>query len=259
VVIGGIEKMAKSKNNGVDPQALIDQYGADTARLFTMFAAPPEQQLEWSGAGVEGAARYLRRLWLYANSQASGIAAVNQADHINLAGQTYTAAEIQLRREIHTILKQANFDYQRRQYNTVVSAGMKILNLLEPIKINTASSQISPSVLTECLGLLLKILYPIVPHLTHVLWQQLGYAKVHGEILDAAWPEVDEAALIQTEAILVLQINGKHRGEIRVGVEASKAEIETAALASDAAIRALNGSLAKKVIVVPGRLVNIVV
>ena len=259
VVIGGIEKMAKSKNNGVDPQALIDQYGADTARLFTMFAAPPEQQLEWSGAGVEGAARYLRRLWLYANSQAGGIAAVNQAEHINLAGQTYTAAEMQLRREIHTILKQANFDYQRRQYNTVVSAGMKILNLLEPIKINTESSQISPSVLTECLGLLLKILYPIVPHLTHVLWQQLGYAKVHGEILDAAWPEVDEAALIQTEAILVLQINGKHRGEIRVGVEASKAEIETAALASDAAIRALNGSLAKKVIVVPGRLVNIVV
>ena len=259
VVIGGIEKMAKSKNNGVDPQALIDDYGADTARLFTMFAAPPEQQLEWSGAGVEGAARYLRRLWLYANSQAGGIAAVNQADHINLTGQTYTAAEMQLRCEIHTILKQANFDYQRRQYNTVVSAGMKILNLLEPIKINTESSQISPSVLTECLGLLLKILYPIVPHLTHVLWQQLGYAKVHGEILDAAWPEVDEAALIQTEAILVLQINGKHRGEIRVGVEASKAEIETAALASDAAIRALNGSLAKKVIVVPGRLVNIVV
>ena len=134
-----------------------------------------------------------------------------------------------------------------------------MLNLLEPIKINTDSSQISPRVLTECLGLLLKILYPIVPHLTHVLWQQLGYAKVQGEILDAAWPDVDEAALIQTEAILVLQINGKHRGEIRVGVKASKAEIETAALASDAAIRALNGGLAKKVIVVPGRLVNIVV
>jgi leucyl-tRNA synthetase len=259
VVIGGIEKMAKSKNNGVDPQALIDQYGADTARLFTMFAAPPEQQLEWSSAGVEGAARYLRRLWLYANSQASGIAAVNQAEHINRAEQTYTAAEMQLRREIHTILKQANFDYQRRQYNTVVSAGMKMLNLLEPIKINTDSSQISPRVLAECLGLLLKILYPIVPHLTHVLWQQLGYAKVQGEILDAAWPEVEEAALIQTEATLVLQINGKHRGEIRVGVKASKAEIETAALVSDAAIRALNGGLAKKVIVVPGRLVNIVV
>lgn len=259
VVIGGIEKMAKSKNNGVDPQALIDQYGADTARLFTMFAAPPEQQLEWSGAGVEGAARYLRRLWLYANSQASSIAAVNQAGHTNLAEQTYTSAETQLRREMYTILKQANFDYQRRQYNTVVSAAMKMLNLLEPIKINTDSSQISPRVLTECLGLLLKILYPIVPHLTHVLWQQLGYAKVQGEILDAAWPEVDEAALIQTEVTLVLQINGKHRGEIHVGMKASTAEIETAALASDAALRALNGGSAKKVIVVPGRLVNIVV
>ncbi len=258
VVIGGIEKMAKSKNNGVDPQALIDQYGADTARLFTIFAAPPEQQLEWSGAGVEGAARFLRRLWLYANSQASSIAAVNNLTQAEVKKQPYTAAEIALRREIHTILKQAHFDYQRRQYNTVVSAAMKMLNLLEPIKSNTAQNQLSPRVIAECLEILLKILYPIVPHLTHVLWQQLAYAKVHGVILDALWPTVDESALIQTETILVLQINGKHRGEIRVAVNASKAEIEAAALETDVAVRILNGRPAKKIIVVPGRLVNIV-
>ena len=258
VIIGGIEKMAKSKNNGVDPQALIDQYGADTARLFTMFAAPPEQQLEWSGAGVEGAARFLRRLWLYAHSQASSIAAVNNLAQTEAKKQPYTAAEIALRRDIHTILKQAHFDYQRRQYNTVVSAAMKMLNLLEPIKSNAEKNQLSPRVMAECLEILLKILYPIVPHLTHVLWQQLAYAKVHGVILDAPWPTVDESALIQTETILVLQINGKHRGEIRVAVNASKTEIEAVALQTDAAVRILNGGPAKKIIVVPGRLVNIV-
>ena len=129
VHIGGVEKMAKSKNNGVDPQALIDQYGADTARLFTMFAAPPEQQLEWSGAGVEGASRFLRRLWMYASSQAEHLQS-SQA----LLPKDLSAAEKELRFEVHTILKQANFDYQRRQYNTVVSAAMKMLNVLEPIK-----------------------------------------------------------------------------------------------------------------------------
>jgi leucyl-tRNA synthetase len=142
VHIGGVEKMAKSKNNGVDPQALIDQYGADTARLFTMFAAPPEQQLEWSGAGVEGAARFLRRLWMYASSQ---------ADHLQSAKASIpddlSAAEKELRFEVHTILKQANFDYQRRQYNTVVSAAMKMLNVLEPIKLDRDANSIRPEIL----------------------------------------------------------------------------------------------------------------
>jgi leucyl-tRNA synthetase len=135
---------------------------------------------------------------------------------------------------------------------------MKMLNLLEPIKSNAEKNQLSPRVMAECLEILLKILYPIVPHLTHVLWQQLAYAKVHGVILDAPWPTVDESALIQTETILVLQINGKHRGEIRVAVNASKTEIEAVALQTDAAVRILNGGPAKKIIVVPGRLVNIV-
>jgi leucyl-tRNA synthetase len=253
VIIGGVEKMSKSKNNGVDPQALIDQYGADTARLFVMFAAPPEQQLEWSGAGVEGASRFLRRVYLYCVSQADAL----RIGTSSIVEQRSEAEKI-LRREVHTILKQANFDYQRRQYNTVVSASMKLLNLLEPVKLGEGSA-ISASVLRECLSILLRVLYPVVPHLTHALWQQIGYDQSMGLILDAPWPEVDETALVQTELTLMLQINGKLRGDIRVSAEASKDQIEILALQSEPAIKALNGATPNKVIVVPGRLVNIVV
>jgi leucyl-tRNA synthetase len=253
VIIGGVEKMSKSKNNGVDPQTLIDQYGADTARLFVMFAAPPEQQLEWSGAGVEGASRFLRRVWVHSSSQAHLICDAQDAvpNHLN-------DAEKELRREVHSILKQANFDYQRRQYNTVVSAAMKMLNVLEPIKLDQGST-ISPSVLRECLSILLRILYPVVPHLTHVLWKDMGYTQTYGPLLDAPWPSVDEAALVQTEITLMLQINGKLRGDIKVPADVSKEQVESLALQSEPAVKALNGGVPKKVIVVPGRLVNIVV
>ena len=242
VEIGGVEKMAKSKNNGIDPQSLIDQYGADTSRLFTMFAAPPEQQLEWSDSGVEGASRFLRRLWNFAQQQ---------AESQNSDGET--KANQALRLEIHTILKQANFDYQRMQYNTVVSACMKMLNALEQAK--SASTEIHK----EGLGILLRVLYPVVPHITHNLWEQLGYAQQLGDLLDAPWPQVDESALVQDEITLMLQINGKLRGEILVAAKADKAQIEMAALAAEATQKALAGGVPKKVIVVPGRLVNIVV
>ncbi len=252
VIVGGVEKMSKSKNNGVDPQALIDEYGADTARLFVMFAAPPEQQLEWSGAGVDGASRFLRRVWMYSSSQTTAIRDAQDAVPSNLSD-----AEKELRREVHAILKQANFDYQRRQYNTVVSAAMKMLNVLEPIKLDQ-NTAISAPVLRECLSILLRILYPVVPHLTHELWKVMGYAKTFGPILDAPWPAVDEAALVQTEITLMLQINGKLRGDIRVPADAGKEHIEALALQSEPATKALNGGAPKKVIVVPGRLVNIV-
>jgi len=252
VIVGGVEKMAKSKNNGVDPQALIDQYGADTARLFVMFAAPPEQQLEWSGAGVDGASRFLRRVWMYSSSQADAIRNAQDSVPIHLSD-----AEKELRREVHTILKQANFDYQRRQYNTVVSAAMKMLNVLEPMKLGQDSAITAP-VLRECLSILLRILYPVVPHLTHILWKEMGYAKTFGPLLDAVWPAVDEAALVQTEITLMLQINGKLRGDIRVPADAEKGQIEILALQSEPALKVLNGGKPKKVIVVPGRLVNIV-
>jgi leucyl-tRNA synthetase len=252
VIIGGVEKMSKSKNNGVDPQALIDQYGADTARLFVMFAAPPEQQLEWSGAGVDGASRFLRRVWMYSSSQADALRNVPDQIPGNLS-----ESQKALRREVHTILKQANFDYQRRQYNTVVSAAMKMLNVLEPIKLDQGSL-ISAPVLRECLSILLRILYPVVPHLTHVLWKDMGYESHYGSLLDAPWPVVDESALVQTEVTLMLQINGKLRGDIRVPADASKEQIEALALQSEPALKALNGGAPKKIIVVPGRLVNIV-
>jgi leucyl-tRNA synthetase len=252
VIIGGVEKMSKSKNNGVDPQALIDQYGADTARLFVMFAAPPEQQLEWSSAGVEGASRFLRRVWIYSSSQADAIRAADPVLPSDL-----NDAEKELRREVHTILKQANFDYQRRQYNTVVSAAMKMLNVLEPVKLgdNTA---VRPAVLRECLSILIRVLYPVVPHLTHALWNEIGCDQSFGTLLDAPWPLVDEAALIQTELTIMLQINGKLRGDIRVPADATKEQIEALALQSEPAVKALNGAAPKKVIVVPGRLINIV-
>jgi leucyl-tRNA synthetase len=260
ITIGGVEKMSKSKNNGVDPQALIDQYGADTARLFTMFAAPPEQQLEWSGAGVEGASRFLRRVWSYSMSQAAAIRSIAESN--TALPSELTEAEQTLRREVHTILKQANFDYQRRQYNTVVSAAMKMLNTLEPVKLSEGKDggqTVRPAVLRECIGILLRMLYPVVPHLTHRLWVEMGYSNQDGLILDAPWPELDEVALVQTEIELVLQVNGKLRGSITVSADASKEAIEAAALQSEIALKALNGGSPKKVIVVPGRLVNIVV
>jgi len=252
VIIGGVEKMSKSKNNGVDPQALIDQYGADTARLFVMFAAPPEQQLEWSSAGVEGASRFLRRVWVYSSSQADAI----RASEAVLPGDL-NGAEKELRREVHAILKQANFDYQRRQYNTVVSAAMKMLNVLEPVRLGD-KTEARPAVLRECLSILIRVLYPVVPHLTYALWNEIGCDQSFGTLLDAPWPEVDEAALIQTELTIMLQINGKLRGDIRVPADATKEQIEALALQSEPAMKALNGVAPKKIIVVPGRLINIV-
>jgi leucyl-tRNA synthetase len=192
---------------------------------------------------------------------------MSQATAIRLCGETTLPSELNeaeqaLRREVHTILKQANFDYQRRQYNTVVSAAMKMLNTLEPVKLSECedgSQAIRPVVLHECIGIMLRMLYPIVPHVTHRLWMEMGYSNQGGLILDAPWPEVNEAALVQTEIDLVLQVNGKLRGAITVPADASKQAIEAAALQSEIALKALNGGSPKKVIVVPGRLVNIVV
>ncbi len=248
VQIGGVEKMAKSKNNGIDPQSLIDQYGADTARLFTMFAAPPEQQLEWSSSGVEGASRFLRRLWVYGAQHAATIQAAGSQLPANLSEDDQA-----LRLEMYTVLKQANFDYQRKQYNTVVSATMKMLNAVEQAK------AVSPEVRRETFGILLRVLYPVVPHITFTLWNLAGFKDQFGDLLDAPWPEVDEAALVQSEITLMIQVNGKLRGQVLVPVDADKAAIESLALASEAAIKAMDGAPAKKVIIVPGRLVNIVI
>ncbi len=250
VEIGGTEKMSKSKNNGIDPQAQIDQYGADTARLFTMFASPPEQTLEWSGAGVEGANRFLRRVWTYGYNQAARIANATAVDFAKLPEPHKT-----LRRETHKILQQADNDYKRIQYNTVVSASMKMLNTLEAAKLDDSAA--SNAVISEGFSIFLRILNPVAPHITHALWQELGFAKVHGDILDAPWPQVDPTALEQAEIEMMIQVNGKLRGSIIVAKDADKASIEAAALANESVQKFIEGT-PKKIIVVPGKLVNIV-
>jgi leucyl-tRNA synthetase len=247
----GVGTMSKSKNNGVDPQALIDRYGADTARLFVMFASPPEQTLEWNDAGVEGAHRFLRRVWGFGARHAAAIRAGGAMP------APLPAAARALRREIHMVLRQVSYDYERLQYNTVVSGAMKLLNALEGFAVDDGAA--APAVLREGFSVLLRALYPACPHICHGLWQALGFADEHGTLLDAPWPLVDASALVQDEIELVLQIAGRMRGSIRVAATADQAAIEAAALAAPEFERFAGGKPARKVVVVPGRLVNVVV
>jgi leucyl-tRNA synthetase len=250
----GVGTMSKSKNNGVDPQDLIERYGADTARLYTMFTAPPEATLEWNDAAVEGSYRFLRRVWNFAFKHEATLKAAT-AGNLSAAKPRKEAAD--LRREMHVVLKQVSYDYDRMQYNTVVSGCMKLLNALEDFKADGSDGD--NAVLCEGVSVLLRMLYPACPHITANLWAELGYAAKTGDLLDTAWPEVDEAALVRDELELMLQINGKLRGSVTVSATASKEQIEQAALATDAFIKQADGAAPKKVIVVPGRLVNIVV
>nr|WP_315246768.1 leucine--tRNA ligase [uncultured Albidiferax sp.] len=251
--------MSKSKSNGVDPQDLIEKYGADTARLYTMFTAPPEATLEWNDASVEGSYRFLRRVWNFGVKLSATDFAAAHASAISassLKDVEFGKEAKALRFEVHTVLKQVDYDYQRMQYNTVVSGGMKLLNALEDFKaLDTAGAQVA---LIESFGILLRCLYPATPHITHALWTELGYADRFGELLDAPWPVVDPLALVQDEIELMLQVNGKLRGSIFVPATASKVEIEAAALACEAFTKLADGALPKKIIVVPGRLVNLV-
>jgi leucyl-tRNA synthetase len=201
----GLGTMSKSKLNGVDPQDMIDRYGADAARLFVMFASPPEHTIEWSDTGVEGAHRFLKRLWNYAQAQSETLRAANGG----FDWRSASAAVRNARRDLHLTLRQADYDYERIQYNTVVSAGMKMLNTLESLE---AGAPGAAPLAREGLSMLLRVLYPVVPHTTWVLWIDLGFAARHGDLLDAAWPAVDEAALARDEIELVLQVNGKLRG-----------------------------------------------
>jgi leucyl-tRNA synthetase len=244
VVYDGIGTMSKSKNNGVDPQDLIDKYGADTARLFIIFASPPTNTLEWSDEGVEGSYRFLRRLWVYA---------ARFSRRKGMAGSPSKGARF----EIHSVLKQANYDLQKFQLNTVASACMKILNALERLpEEDTAADE-------EGMSILIRLLSPITPHIAHHLWRELEFGKHFPEAGDdvmlAPWPEPDPAALEQDEVELVVQVNGKLRGSIRVPKTADRAAIEGLALANPNVQRFVAGQDVKKVVVVPGRLVNLVI
>ena len=248
VVVGGVEKMSKSKNNGVDPQEFIENYGADTARLFMMFAAPPEQSLEWSDAGVEGAFRFLKRLWKLSREHvAAGIAAPYSAGELN-------ASQKELRFKLHSTIQKVADDYGRRlQFNTAIAAVMELLNTYD--KADT-SGDVGRAVAQEVLEAATILLSPIVPHITDAIWSAL---KPGTELLAQAWPQVDESALVKSEIELMVQVCGKLRGSVTVAADAGKDVIEAAALAHENVIKFMEGKPAKKIIVVPGRLVNIVV
>jgi leucyl-tRNA synthetase len=235
VIYDGIGTMSKSKNNGVDPQALIEQYGADTARFYTIFASPPTNTLEWSDKNVAGSSRFLKAVWTFASrfSKATKSQDVDQ----------------KARYRIHLELRQANYDIQKHQFNTVASACMKILNALEELPDWNATTE-------EGLSILLRLLSPIAPHIAHHLWRELGFGE---DVMRAPWPEPDPAALEQDEVELVVQVNGKLRGSIRVPKAAGRNEIEELARANPNVQRFVAGQNVKKVVVVPGRLVNLVV
>jgi leucyl-tRNA synthetase len=235
VVYDGIGTMSKSKNNGVDPQALIDKYGADTARFYIIFASPPTNTLEWSDESVEGSFRFLKRVWAYAQKYAAAPAP---------AGEPKA-----LRHEVHDVLRQANYDLAKHQFNTVASAAMKILNALEAIPGRNATSE-------EGLSILLRLLAPVTPHLAHHLWRELGFGE---DVLAAPWPAPDPAALEQDEIEYVVQVGGKTRGSLRAPKGTGQPALESMVRASELVQKYATGKPIKRIIVVPGRLINVVV
>ena len=240
--------MSKSKNNGVDPEHLVSRYGADTVRLFTMFAAPPEQSLEWSDSGVEGGFRFLKRLWKQVANH------VNDGPAPALDTAALNDAQKSIRRQVHETLRKVTDDMGRRfTFNTAIAANMELLNALA--KFDDASPQ-GRAVRQEAFERVTLMLAPIVPHVCEKLWQALGHP---GLVATAAWPRYDESALAQDAIEMVVQVNGKLRGRITVPVDADNAAIQSAALADENVQRFMEGKPAKKVIVVPRKLVNIVV
>ena len=249
VSIGGTEKMAKSKNNGVDPQAMIDKYGADTVRLFSMFAAPPELSLEWNEAGVEGMARFLRRLWreVHAHVQAGPVVALDK--------HSLNAEQKNVRRKVHeTIQKVGNDIGNRHTFNTAIAAVMELMNLLTKVDDDSAQGR---ALMQEAWSAVCLLLNPITPHTAHALWQALGHDETLIE--DVGYPVADADALVRDSVTLAVQVSGKLRGTIEVAANADKEAVERLALAEPSVAKFLEGQTVRKVIVVPGKIVNIVV
>jgi leucyl-tRNA synthetase len=240
--------MSKSEGNGVDPEGLIERFGADTARLFTMFASPPEQTLEWSDEGVQGAARFIRRLW-NAVYEHVGAGAAPALDTAALSGPQRS-----MRRATHQALAKATDDIgRRRNFNTAIAAVMELLNAIA--KFSDPSPQ-GRAVRHEALGIAVLVLSPIIPHVCHVLWQALGHATPP---IDTPWPHADAAALAQDTHELVVQVNGKLRGHITVPIDADQAACTEAALANTQVMKFVGGAAVRRVVVVPGKLVNVVI
>ena len=240
--------MSKSKGNTVDPQGLIEQYGADTARLFMMFAAPPEQSLEWSDAGVEGASRFLKRLWRLAFDH------VEAGNTVALDKNALNDAQKSMRRVTHETIAKVGDDIGRRfTFNTAIASVMELINALTKFKDDSEQGR---AVMQESLQSIVLLLSPIVPHITHELWQVLGQDS---SLLDQAWPKTDESALVKDSLQIIVQVNGKLRSRIEVPASASKDKIEHAAVTDENVKRFTDDKQIVKVIVVPGKLVNIVV
>ncbi len=253
VVVGGTEKMSKSKNNGVDPQAMVGKYGADTVRLFSMFAAPPEQSLEWNEAGVEGMARFLRRLWAQVQKQVmEGVVPAVALPALNVAD--LTAEQKALRRKTHETIGKVGDDYGRRHsFNTAIAAVMELMNSLS--KFEDISTQ-GRAVRQEALEAMVLLLNPITPHVSHSLWQDLGHAETLLE--DQPFPQADSAALVRDALTLAVQVNGKLRGTIDVAADAAREQVEALALAEPNTAKFMEGLTVRKIIIVPGKIVNIV-
>jgi leucyl-tRNA synthetase len=247
VEIGGTEKMAKSKNNGVDPQSMIDQFGADTCRLFMMFASPPDMSAEWSDSGVEGSHRFLKRVWRLAQSH------VTQGLPGKLDVASLNDDQKAIRRSIHLAIKQASHDVgQNHKFNTAIAQVMTLMNVLEKAPQVTEQDR---ALVHEGLEAVTLLLAPITPHICHELWNQLGHPDA---VIDAGWPVLDETALVQDSLTLVIQVNGKLRGQIEMPASATREEVEAAARTNENVLRFVDGLTIRKVIVVPGKLVNIV-
>ncbi len=254
VQLGGVEKMSKSKNNVVEPRDIVERFGADTARLFSMFAGPPVDAAVWSDSGVAGQHRYLEGVWGLALALEPIVRVDGGAPMPAKLGKV--AAEA--RRAIHMHLRQISEDFGRLKYNTVVAGTMKIRNTLDDLRRAEADPADARAVLCEGLSILLRTLYPVAPHISHELWTELGFSAREGDLLDAPWPTVDALALVQDEIELVIQVNGKLRGSVRVAADASRQIIEERAIATENVQKFLTGPI-KKIHVVPGRLINIVV
>ena len=249
VTVGAIEKMSKSKNNGVDPQVLIDKYGADTVRLYTMFTSPPDQSLEWNDAGVEGAFRFLKRLW-----RQVFVHVEHGLPKLGLEISALTDAQKALRRQLHQALQKVTDDMARRHtFNTAIAANMELVNALNKFEDDTDNGR---AVRQEVLEAIVLMLAPIIPHAAQQLWNDLGHAD---DIVMAAWPQVDESALQQDAIEMVVQVNGKLRGKFSVAATATKEQIEALVLADEHVQRYIEGKPIKKLIVVPQKLLNIVV
>jgi leucyl-tRNA synthetase len=245
VIHGGMTKMSKSKNNGIDPQSVIDQYGADTVRLFTMFAAPPEQTLEWVDSGVEGAHRFLRRVWNLVHEHLQHGATAPLTNNLS-------KPQRELRRIIHKTIAKVSDDIERRQtFNTAIAAIMELTNALQKAAVDTDNDR---SVIREGIEALILMLTPVTPHICHVLWQALGHSDVH----NAPWPTADAEAMIEEEKLIIVQVNGRLRAKITVAADAAQADVEQIAMAEDNVQSFVDGKTIRKVIFVPGKLLNIV-